>query len=113
MQVKTYSLKTEQMIQLLEALTISLYNNEDKIDSLAVGEFGRYDDFVYAEIIQHDLAYLLPQQREAIMKVVRELVSATAQAYSSLFDEYIESLEELSLQGCSGAKSETVTFLVT
>lgn len=90
-----FTLKAEHLIQIIELISISIHNNEDKIDEMDIGRYGRYDDFVYAEILQQDFAHLHVKQREAIMTVVRELINATSGAYFSVFQEYREAMEEM------------------
>ena len=90
-----YNLKTEQLTQMLELILTSLNNHEDKIDALEIGRYGRYDDFIYAEILQKDFSYLNVNQRQAIMTVVRELINATSRAYYEMFEEYREAMEEM------------------
>lgn len=49
---------------MLELILTSLNNHEDKIDALEIGRYGRYDDFIYAEILQKDFSYLHVNQRQ-------------------------------------------------
>lgn len=108
-----FTLKAEHIIQVIELISISINNNEDKIDDLNIGRYGRYDDFVYAEILQKDFDHLHVKQREAIMSVVRELINATSRAYFCMFQEYREAMEEMEV--INGAKDvlEQNTSLLT
>ena len=83
---------------LLEETTRAMNAQEALIRARIVSKWGCHDDFIYSEILQGYFLHLLPCEREALMRIIREVINASTKAYSELLDDNYLSYEHVDKQ---------------
>ena len=71
------------LMRILEAINLKKL----ELSQQDISKYGIHDDFMYSEYLTDEFADLLPEERLAIMKIVRTLINASVEAYGHLLDE--------------------------
>ena len=74
------------ILSLLEDINIAFKSRRDIHQDINLDKWGVHDDYIYCEYLQHHLVDALPCERRAMMRIVREIINASAEAY----DEFIK-----------------------
>jgi hypothetical protein len=72
---------------LLEEITRAIKVQEPVLKAIKVSQWGCHDDFIYSEVLQECFKELLPCERKALMRIVREVINASAIAYAELLED--------------------------
>ena len=83
---------------LLEEITRAMNAQEPLIRERMVPAWGCHDDFIYSEILQGYFLHLLPCEREALMRIIREVINASTKAYSEMLEDNYLSYEYVDKQ---------------
>lgn len=88
--MKQNYLNVKFVTMLLEEAIRALNAQEPLIRERIVSKWGCVNDFIYSEILQGYFLHLLPCEREALMRIIREVINASTKAYSELLeDDYL------------------------
>jgi len=79
---------------LLEEINLAFKAREDIRHDIFLNKSGVHDDHIYCEYLKHYFDDALPCERKAIMRIVREVINATAEAYDELINEGYYGFEE-------------------
>jgi len=72
---------------LLEEIIRAMKAQDPIIKTMKVSQWGCHDDFIYSEVLQEHFKELLPCERKALMCIVREVINASAVAYTALLED--------------------------
>ena len=79
---------------LLEDINHAFKARDDIRHDIILNKWGVHDDYIYCEYFNHYFDDALPCERKAIMRIVREVINASAEAYYELIKEGYYSYEE-------------------
>jgi hypothetical protein len=79
---------------LLEDINQAFLAKKDITHEVFVHKWGTHDDYIYSEYLHRYFENALPYERKAAMRVIREVINASAEAYAELISEGYYGYEE-------------------
>lgn len=87
-------LNTHFISMLLKSIQQAFVAEQVILRDKHVTRWGRHDDFIYSEVLATHFSGLMACEREAVMAIIREVINASAKAYSELIEEGYNGYEE-------------------
>jgi hypothetical protein len=72
---------------LLEDINQAFLAKKDITHEVIINKWGIHDDYIYCEYLHRYFENALPCERKAVMRIIREVINASAEAYAELIDE--------------------------